>query len=305
MSTILTTGSCGFICSHLVDKLVDLGHIVVCIDNLSTGKIFNVQNCKELIIRDINDNLDDIFYDYNFDYVFHLAAFINLRDSIKRPKECFDTNVMGSLNLIDYCIKYKVKKIIFSSTGGAIYSPKAELPWTEESLIAPETMSPYGLSKLHIEQYLQMAKTLYGLNYSILRYGNVTGSRQNADGEAGVISIFADSIRKGKNLKVFGSGFQSRDFCMVQDIIKSNILAMADSRCEIYNVSSNESITINEVADILLRESGSKCKIEYLPAIPGEVLKTRLSYDKIKNNLSWEPKIKLNDGLKEILKNSI
>lgn len=298
MSNILVTGGAGFIGSHLVDKLVSLEHKVTVLDNLSSGKLSNINKYYDFFTHDINDSLYDIFNNNKFDYVFHLAAFINLRNSIKNPTDCFYTNVLGSINLIEYCVKYNCK-LIFSSTGGAIYSPNTILPWTENSLADPQ--SPYGLSKLHIEQYLKIAKILYNLNYTILRYSNVYGERQDAQGEAGVISVFLNDIKNNKNLKIFGDGCQTRDFINVNDVVAANIAVMKLDNCETYNVSSNSEISINNLANILLTETKSNLKIDYLPSIIGEVKKTKLSYEKLKNIIGWEPKFNFNDGLKKLI----
>lgn len=292
MSTCCVTGGAGFIGSHLVDKLISLGHKVIVIDNLSTGHTSNIKKCDGIIVKDINDNLDDIFNKYQFDYVFHLAAFINLRESIKNPKECFKVNVLGSINVIDCCVKYDVKKIIFSSTGGAIYYPLAELPWNENSLAEPA--SPYGLSKLNIEQYLRITKNIYNLDYSVLRYSNVYGPRQDALGEAGVISIFIKQIMNKESLKIFGTGEQTRDFVYVDDVVNANIIAIKLEN-DVYNISTNKSHSINELVDLLDKSA----KINYLPAIPGEVMRTQLSYDKILKASGWTPQTNIVDGIEK------
>ena len=254
---------------------------------------------KIVYSSNINGKLSYFFDEYNFDYVFHLAAFVNLRKSIEEPKKCFQTNVVGSINVIDLCIKHKVKRLIFASTGGAIYSPSTPLPWQEDSQLDPQ--SPYGLSKLWIEQYLKLTNQIHGLNYSILRYGNVYGPRQDPKGEAGVVSIFLDSLIQGKTLKMFGNGEQRRDFVYVDDVVQANVLMMNESKNEIYNVGSNYSLTINEVAREIADQLGVTPNWEYLPEIKGEVFETKLSYDKIHNNCGWKPKISFNEGIKKTI----
>lgn len=281
---ILITGGAGFIGSHLADKL-SLNNNVTIVDNLSTGNVSNIHNSK-FYLKDINENLNDIFEKENIEYVFHLAAFINLRDSFTNPKECFNANVQGSLNLIETCKKYNIKKFIFSSTGGAIYSEKANLPWNENTEANPK--SPYGLSKLTIEKYLEMS----GLNYSILRYSNVYGPRQNAKGEAGVISIFIDKIKENKTLSVFGDGNQTRDFIFVSDVVDANVSCLKDKQSNIYNVSTNVETSINEIIKYL-----NYNKINYLNKIDGEVTNTKLDNLKLKS-IGWNPKISIEEGLK-------
>lgn len=301
MSTILVTGGAGFIGSHLSDKLQEQNHNVVIIDNLSTGDINNVPN-HTLIVRDINDNLDDIFSKYQFDYVFHTAAFINLRDSIKHPQVCATVNILGSMNLIKYCNQYQVKKFVFSSTGGAIYAETSSLPWTEYS--SAEPASPYGLSKLNIEQYLKVNYKLHNLPYSILRYSNVYGPRQNVLGEAGVIAIFIDNLLLNKNIKIFGSGQQERDFIYVDDVVSANLQMMLNDNThnETYNVSSFSSISVNEIAGMLSKKINSLSQKEYHSAIVGELLFTKLDNTKLISETNWMPSVSFEEGINNTIK---
>lgn len=300
MSTILVTGGAGFIGSHLANKLQKQNHNVIILDNLSTGNIGNVFN-NNIIVRDINDNLDDIFNKYQFDYVFHLAAFINLRDSIKHPQSCATSNILGSMNLIKYCNQYQVKKFIFSSTGGAIYSETAPLPWTESSLTEPS--SPYGLSKLNIEQYLRINYKLHKLPYSILRYSNVYGPKQNILGEAGVIAIFVDNLLLNKNIKIFGSGQQERDFIYVDDVVNANLQMILNDKTdnETYNVSGFNSISVNDITDILFRKISSRSQKEYHPAIIGELLFTKLDNTKLISETNWAPSVSFEEGINKTI----
>lgn len=295
MDKVLVTGGAGFIGSHLVDCLVPYKKVVV-IDNLSTGNINNINNNVEFIKCDINDpNLCDIFDHYKFDYVFHTAAQINLRHSITNPKEDANTNIIGSLNVIDNCIRAKVKRIIFSSTGGAIYSENNVLPYYESDNAEPS--SPYGLSKLTIENYLKIFGKIHNLKSTILRYSNVYGPRQNILGEAGVISIFIEKALKNQNLTIFGDGNQTRDFVYVDDVVKANILALYLGLDGIFNVSSNTQHSINTIAEEILISLPSYSKIEYKDPIAGEMLKTQLNYDKIAKH-HWSPKYNIYDGIK-------
>ena len=304
MSKILCTGGCGFVGSNLVNKLSKQGHDVVVIDNFSTGKFSNLEKSDKVICQssNINDKLSNFFAFHNFDYVFHLAAFVNLRKSIEQPKKCFDTNILGSVNLIDLCVKHKVKRFIFSSTGGAIYSPfypTDGFAWQEDSILDPQ--SPYGLSKMWVEQYLELVNNLYGLNYSILRYGNVYGPHQNPEGEAGVVSIFLDGMLENKTLKMFGTGEQRRDFIYVDDVVDANILMMNESRNEIYNVGTNSNISVNEVAVELSQQLGVIPKWQFLSEVKGELFQTKLSYDKLNKATGWFPKTTFSEGIKKTI----
>ncbi len=294
MSNILVSGGLGFIGSHLVDELVFQGHNIVVIDDLSTGNIKNLNKNVVLYKKNINDNLDDIFYHTSFDYVFHLAAKINLRESIKSPKDYFKTNVTGSINLIDCCIKHKIKKFIFSSTGGAIYDPLTTMPWNEQSLANPA--SPYGLSKLVIENYLKMAKELYGLRSCSLRYSNVFGARQYGTG-SGIISIVINKALNNKEIVIFGDGEQSRDFIHVSDVVSANIAAM--NLEGVHNVSSGETTSINEIVKIVCNKLEHD-NIVYKDKINGELLTTKLS-SSLLQSFGWNPKIKTEDGINKTI----
>jgi UDP-glucose 4-epimerase len=296
---ILVTGGLGFIGSHLVDRLVSDGNEVVVLDNNSTGSLLNANDKAISIWGNINDHhlLEELFSFHKFECVYHLAAQINLRKSILDPLMDAETNILGGLAVIKKCIDHKVKKIIFSSTGGAIYSERAPQPFWELSL--PQPSSPYGLSKLTLESYLKLMKDLKGLDYVALRYSNVYGPRQNPHGEAGVISIFKDRALKGLDLTINGNGEQTRDFVYVADVVEANILAQNLSG--IYNVSSNTETTVNDIALKILSLTKSQSKINHAPAIGGEMIRCRLSSDKIKGETGWQTSCSFDIGLERTI----
>lgn len=294
MANILTSGGAGFIGSHVVDALVLAGHEVIVLDNLSTGKMKNINEKATPYYRDITTDLNYIFEQHKIDYIFHLAAQINLRESIKKPAFDAHVNIYGSLNLIEMAVKYKVKKFIFSSTGGAIYSPVAELPWTTETQCDPQ--SPYGLSKLTTERYLNLVKQNSGLEFVCLRYSNVYGPRQDALGEAGVISIFIEQAIKNNDLKIFGDGEQTRDFIYVDDVVKANIMALSDQVTGTFNVCTNTNISVNRLATEILSNIETASKVKYLDPIKGEVKHTQLCYNKLLN-YGWAPSVQIEEGL--------
>tara|TARA_Y100000310_G_C20687571_1_gene820072 strand:- start:2975 stop:3892 length:918 start_codon:yes stop_codon:yes gene_type:complete len=289
----LVTGGAGFIGSHLVDELISLGHEVTVIDNLSNGEEKYINEKAKFFERDICEDLSDVFSE-GFDYVFHLAAEISLRTSLKNPGKDAEVNIVGSLNLIKESIAHGVKKFIFSSSGGAIYSKDAELPCDENS--KEEPMSPYGLGKLTIEKYLEIFKKLKGLDYVCLRYSNVYGPRQNHKGEAGVVSIFVNSVLDGKLLNVFGSGENTRDFVYVKDVVKANIKAM--ELAGIYNVSTNNETSVNEIAEKIIELTGSASEVVHKPEIKGELKRSKLSSDKLEK-IGWKPEVDVESGLKQ------
>jgi len=300
MKKALVTGGAGFIGSHVVDALIEHGLDVVILDDLSTGSLNNVNEKADFIQGNVCDaklySLVELEKPY---YVFHLAAQINLRDSIKNPCNDAAINIQGSLNLIDACARNDVKKVIFSSTGGAIYSEVASLPWNEASKASPA--SPYGLSKLTVERYLKLYQELYGLQYVALRYSNVFGPRQNSKGEAGVVSIFIDRIREGKDITIFGDGNQTRDFVYVSDVAFANVLALEENFRGIFNVSTGKATSVNKIAKLLLQTMGSSVGIRHKTAVLGELRHSILDSGKIQKR-GWEPRIKLSKGIKKTVK---
>ncbi|MGB2885793.1 MAG: NAD-dependent epimerase/dehydratase family protein, partial [Dehalococcoidia bacterium] len=222
---ILFTGGAGFIGSNVVDALIDLGHEVVVVDNLSTGFRQNINpNAKfyQLSIRD--KELSEVFEREKPELVNHHAAQIDVRKSADDPISDAEDNILGSLNLITNCVQFGVKRVIYASTGGAIYGEAQYLPADENHPVNP--ISQYGISKHTVEHYLYLYSTLYELDYVILRYANVYGPRQNPFGEAGVVAIFATQMLTGKQPTIFGPGDKTRDYIHVSDVTEANILAL-------------------------------------------------------------------------------
>jgi UDP-glucose 4-epimerase len=300
MKKALVVGGAGFIGSHVVDALIESGLDIVVLDDLSTGSLENVNKKAAFVRGDVcDDRLDSLIRSEKPNYVYHLAAQINLRDSIKDPCNDARINIHGSLNLIDSCAKNNVEKFIFSSTGGAIYSEVAPLPWNEGSKALPA--SPYGLSKATVERYLKLYRELYGLEYVSLRYSNVFGPRQNSKGEAGVVSIFIDRIRENKEIVIFGDGNQTRDFVYVSDVAYANLLALNGNFRGTFNVSTGKATSVNKIAALLLETMESTVGIRHETAILGELRHSILDSSKLKK-FRWEPRIKLSKGIKKTVK---
>jgi len=294
MARILCTGGAGFIGSHLVDRLLESGHDVTVVDNLSTGSLNNLNLQKVSFINaDISkksfiEKLDE----KNFDYIYHLAAQINLRESIKNPTHDARTNIIGSLNVIELA-KRKKAKLIFASTGGAIYSPHANLPWAEFAEVDPQ--SPYGLAKLTVEKYLKISN----VTNCILRLSNVYGPRQNSKSEAGVISIFINKALEGSPLTIFGDGEQSRDFIYVSDVVNAFILAQ--DKVGMLNVSSGEETTVFEVVGLIRDELGQDLEVVHQCAIAGELRASCLDNMALRCH-GWSKQVPLKDGIKRTVK---
>lgn len=293
----LVTGGLGFIGSNLVDELVRLGYDVVIVDNLSTGKMENLNKKAKLYIKDIInfEELENIFDKEKPEIVFHLAAQANVRKSVENPSEDAKTNIIGSLNLLHLSSKYKVKKFIFSSSGGAVYGDDVELPAPENEEEKP--VSPYGCAKLAVEKYIYYFNKIWNLDYVILRYANVYGPRQDSKGEAGVVAIFIDKMMQGINPEINGNGKQTRDFVYVDDVVKANIASLKGKG--IFNISAGKNTSINELFDKINNLFSNKFKKKYAPAKLGEQMRSWLDISLAKAKLGWKPEVSLDLGLKK------
>ena len=294
---ILVTGGAGCIGSHLVDELIKLKHKVVVVDNLSTGKKRNLnQKAKFYKIDICNPKLFEIFKKEKFDVVFHYAAQIDLRKSIEDPIKDAKLNILGSLNVLENCKKYKVKKIIVASTGGAIYGEAKIIPTPESYLELP--LSPYGIEKLSVEKYLNYYQKIFNLPFVALRFSNVYGPRQNSKGEAGVVSIFCDKMLNGKKVVINGSGKQTRDFVFVADVVLASILSLKKGKQGIFNIATAKETNINTIFRKLKKLTNSECKETHVLAQSGGQKKSCLDYSLAKKKLGWKPKYNLDKGLK-------
>lgn len=296
---ILVTGGAGFIGSHIVDGLLESGHEVVIVDNLSTGFRSNVNpHATFYETHLLHPQAAEIFSREKPDIVNHHAGHGNVREAVANPSFDARQNIMASLRVIELCRENNVRKIIFSSTGGAVYGEPVYLPVNENHPIRP--LSPYGISKHTVERYLDFASANFGLNYTILRYANVYGPRQNPHGESGVIAIFADKMLKGERPIIFGDGNATRDYVFVQDVVQANLLALeAGDQC-IYNIATCRQVSINEIFNELRKVTGIEIEAIHVPPKPGEVDRIFLTYDKIQKDLGWKPLTSLEEGLAKI-----
>ncbi len=296
---VLVTGGAGFIGSHLVDRLIKENHKVVVVDNLSTGKKENLNPKARFYQIDIQDTeISQIFQKEKPEVVFHFAAQIDVRKSVEDPMSDAKINILGSLNLLDNCKKYKVKKFIFSSSVGVYGEPKT-LPVKENHPLNP--IAPYPITKLAIEKYLNYFQT-QGLDFVSLRYSNIYGPRQSSGGEGGVVAIFIDKILKGERPIIFGNGKQTRDFLYVDDAVKAAILALNAPSSSIYNVGTNKEIAINDLLELLSKILKVKVKPIFQSLRQGEIIKSRTDYSKAKKELNWQPKYNLEEGLEETVR---
>jgi len=296
---ILVTGGAGFIGSNLVDGLVKLGHKVCVIDNLSTGKKAYLNPKAKFYKADIcSPAIDKIFKKEKFDYVFHLAAQIDVRKSVAEPEFDNKVNAMGSYRVFKNSGLNKVKKVIFISTGGALYGDCLK-PATEETLIQP--VSPYAIHKYAAERYLAMYGELAGLKHVILRLANVYGPRQYSGGECGVIGIFTYNIAKSRSSVLYGDGSKTRDFVYVADAVAACLKAMASGARGVFNIGNSKEISMLQIINAIKKAAGKKFVYKKEPDRPGEVQRSVLNSAKAKKILGWQARVKLADGIKNTI----
>lgn len=294
---VLVTGGAGFIGSHLVDRLVQEGHEVAIVDNLSTGKRRNLNRAARFFKLDIQSwRLERVFRNERPNIVMHLAAQMDVRKSVEDPIFDAQVNVLGMLNVLQQSIKHGVRKVVFSSSGGAIYGEQEIYPVPESHATRP--LSPYGISKLCGEQYLSYYQRVSGLQIVSLRYANVYGPRQDPDGEAGVVAIFIQKLLNNEQAIVNGNGRQTRDFVYVEDVVEANLAVMGQETQGTYNVGTGEETSINDLLRILIAHTNSTCKEIHGPAKIGEQVRSVIDSNKLRQELSWDPKTELSEGLK-------
>jgi UDP-glucose 4-epimerase len=294
---VLVTGGAGFIGSHIVDTLIESGYEVVVVDNLSTGKKEYLHEKAVFYHIDLHSpKLDDIFAKELPDFIIHEAAQVDVSISIKDPYYDAYSNILGAIHLLELSRKYHIKKFIYSSSC-AVYGETGDYSIQENNSIQP--ISFYGASKYTPEQYIQIYQKLYGLSFTILRYANVYGPRQTPKGEGGVISIFVQKLLKNENPIIFGDGTQTRDFVYVKDVAYANLLALTKGENQILNVSLNKKNSINELFLLLSLLIPHSTTPIYKPSRNGDILFSRLDNQKVKEQLGWQPKFDLFQGLKE------
>jgi UDP-glucose 4-epimerase len=294
---VLVTGGAGFIGSHVVDLYLANGFEVVIVDNLSTGRLSNVNPAAIFYEMDIRSSeLNDVFIKEHPDYVSHHAAQMDVRLSVSEPLYDADVNILGSINVIECARTYGVKRFVYISSGGAVYGEPVYLPCDEDHLIMP--LCPYGASKHTVEHYLYMYQANYGLNYTIIRYPNVYGPRQDPHGEAGVVAIFIGQMLSGKPIIINGDGNQERDFVYVGDCAQANLLALTrTNESAIYNLGSGYGTSVNQIVDHLKRITGYQLDAIHGPAKVGETRRIYLTADKACRELGWMPTVSLEEGL--------
>jgi UDP-glucose 4-epimerase len=301
---ILVTGGAGFIGSHVTEAFLAAGHRPVIVDNLHTGHRSNLPKGVKFYKVDIRNaaRLEKVISEEAIDVISHQAALANVRGSMENPQEYAEVNVIGTLNLLEAARKHGVKKIVFASTGGAVYGEgkdSGNLPFTEQTW--PRPKDNYGANKLSMEFHLDLYHANYGLRHVILRYPNVYGPRQDSKGEAGVVAIFTGAMVAGQPTKITGDGKQTRDFTYVGDVAHANLLAAESDALGIFNVGTGIPTDINTIHAILSKHTNYTLKPEYIPRPSSEVLSTYLDSSKAKAMLGWEAQIGLDEGLRRVV----
>ena len=297
---ILVTGGAGFIGSHIVDAYIDLGHDVLVIDNLSSGKKKNLNSKARFLKADIThkESIESTIIDFKPQVINHHAAHILVGNSVKNPQHDATVNILGLLNVLEAVPKGSLEKIIMASTGGAIYGAK-QTPFTEDMKELP--LSPYGVSKKAAELYLHYYYEQYGVPYIVLRYANVYGPRQNAHGESGVIAVFSDMVSKGLQPVINGDGTHTRDYVFVSDVVKANELALTSEFVGCLNIGTQTEVSTNEVFNKIVSAFGKKIKKVHGPERPGEQITSSLCYNRASEILGWEPTIPFDEGIKKTI----
>ncbi len=294
---ILVTGGAGFIGSHLVDRLVREGHTVSVVDNLVTGKKRNLNREAKFYKTDIRSStISKIFERERPEVVAHYAAQMDVRHSVADPIFDANVNIVGLLNIVQNAVKFGVRRVLFASSGGAVYGEQEVFPAPENHPTRP--LSPYGITKITGEYYLYFYKQVSGLDYAAFRYGNVYGPRQDPHGEAGVIAIFSEKLLRGEQPVIYGTGKQTRDYVYVDDVVEANLLALDRPTTDAFNVGTGRETSVNELFRLLVRLTGSKAKETHGPERPGEQFRSVVDASKIGRVLGWAPKVPLEEGLR-------
>ncbi|MCC6476095.1 NAD-dependent epimerase/dehydratase family protein [bacterium] len=296
---VLVTGGAGFIASHVAEGFLNAGWEVAVLDNLSTGFRANVPREAKFYEVDIRDaaNVNRVVEEFRPDLIDHHAAQMDVRKSLVDPVFDAECNILGSLNIILAAKKHRVGKMIYVSTGGAVYGEPRALPVTEEHAVHPECA--YGITKHTVEHYLELYDLLDGFRYTVLRYPNVYGPRQNPQGEAGVIAIFSGLMLEGKTPTIYGDGEQLRDYVYVSDVVRANLLAAAEQGDgEILNIGSGVGTSVNTLFRHLADLNGFRDKPIYAPTRTGEIRAVYLDSTRAKNILNWECRVPVPEGLR-------
>lgn len=294
---ILVTGGAGFIASHVSEGYLRAGHSVAIVDDLSTGKRENIPSAAKFFEHDITDfaGMEQIIAEERPEIINHHAAQMDVRRSVREPLFDARVNIVGALGLLELAVKYKLRKFLYASTGGASYGEVETVPVDESHPTRP--ICHYGVSKLTLERYLFLYKYLYGLNYTVMRYPNVFGPRQNPHGEAGVTAIFALQMLRGEQPTIFGDGSKTRDYVFIDDIVRANVALLANGDGETLNLGSGQPTSDYQIFDLVRSATQYRGDPRFAPVRPGEVAHIALDARHARAVLGWAPQISIQEGI--------
>lgn len=302
---VLVTGGAGFIGSHIVDGLIEEGHDVAVVDDLSAGRAENVNPGARMYKASIADAeaLEEVFARERPELVNHHAAQTSVRRSMADPSFDARVNVLGSINVLQLCVKHAVHRLIFASTC-AVYSEPQHVPMDELHPVRPQ--SAYGAAKYAAETYIRQYADVYGIRYKIFRPGNVYGPRQNPHGEAGVVAIFTGQLLSGVQPTIFGDGTKTRDYISVHDIVRANLLAMDEAGDnQVFNLARGIQVSDFQVFDAVRQATGAAMEPAYAQMRPGEAAHVSLDCSKANRILRWAPKVSFTEGIQQAVKHHI
>jgi UDP-glucose 4-epimerase len=306
LTTIFVTGGAGFIGSHLCDRLLAEGHRVVAVDDLSTGRIANLSEARgyghefTLFNMDLRaDGLTSLFERHQPEVVMHVGAQPAVATSMQQPMLDASVNVMGSLNVLECARRTGVRKVVYAASGGTLYGDPRRVPVKETALASGRPVSPYGISKKVVVDYLAFYERYHGIEWTALALANVYGPRQDPTGEAGVISIFASSMLAGRSPTIFGDGNQTRDYVFVDDVVHAFALAGDRGAGRLVNIGTAVETSVNGLYRMLGEITGFRGEPAFGPARPGDLRRNVLDVELADEVLGWRPWTHLEDGLGE------
>jgi UDP-glucose 4-epimerase len=306
VTTVLVTGGAGFIGSHLADRLLAEGHRVISVDDLTTGRIANLAEArgygKEFTFFNMDvraDGLRPLFERHRPEVVFHLAAQSSVRSSLEDPARDASINVMGTLNILECAANVGTRKVVYAASGGTLYGEPKRLPVKETSGQGSYPLSPYGISKKVVLDYLAFFQRFRALDFTALALGNVYGPRQDPEGEAGVVAIFAAKMLAGETPTIFGDGNQTRDYVFIDDVVHAFVQSMDRGSTKLVNVGTGLESSVNHVYAMLAETIGFVGEPQRGPLPPGELRRIALDIQRAASAIAWKPWTHLEDGLAE------